>query len=60
VMVPLSPTGDGTVEATLVVARCRYRVMIATVLPSYASDGTTEVTWPRRDIGVESCWRQCY
>jgi hypothetical protein len=26
-------------------------------LPSHASDGTTEVTWPWRDVGAESCWR---
>jgi hypothetical protein len=36
------------------------RVMPATMLPSHAGDGTVEVTWPRRDVDVESCWRQCY
>jgi hypothetical protein len=28
------------------------------VLSSHAGDGTTEVTWPRRDVDVESYWRQ--
>jgi hypothetical protein len=50
-----SPTGDDTAKATLVVMRCKCRVMLATVLPSHASDGAAEVTWPRRDVGVESC-----
>jgi hypothetical protein len=30
----------------LAVARCTCRVMLAMVLPSHASDGTVEVTWP--------------
>jgi hypothetical protein len=34
--------------------------MLATVLPSHTSDGTTEATWPRHDVDVESCWRQWY
>jgi hypothetical protein len=51
-----SPIGDGAVEATMVVVRCRCRVMLTTVLPSYASDGTIEATWPRCDVGVDSWW----
>jgi hypothetical protein len=54
-----SPTGNVTAEAMLLVVRCRYRVMLATVLPSHASDGATEATWPWHDVRVESCWRQC-
>jgi hypothetical protein len=53
----LSPAGDGVAEATLVVTQCRCRVMLAAVLPSHASDGVAKVTWPRRDIDVELCWR---
>jgi hypothetical protein len=53
-MVLLSPTSGNTAEATLVVAQCRYRVMLATVLLSHASDGAAETTWPQRDVGVES------
>jgi hypothetical protein len=29
-----------------------------TVLPSHASDGAAEATWPHRDVGAESCWRR--
>jgi hypothetical protein len=49
-----SPTGDGAAEATLVVARCRCRVILTIVLPSHASDGTAEVTWSRHDVGAKS------
>jgi hypothetical protein len=28
------------------------------VLLSHAVDDATEATWPRRDVDVESCWRQ--
>jgi hypothetical protein len=55
-----SPIGDGATKATLVMARCRCRVMLATVLPSHPSDGAAKVTWPRRDVSAESCWRQCF
>jgi hypothetical protein len=41
-----SPAGDGAAKATLVMARCRGRVMLASVLLSHASDGAAEVTWP--------------
>jgi hypothetical protein len=34
--------------------------MLETVLLSHAGDSATEATWPRRDVDVESCWRQCY
>jgi hypothetical protein len=50
-----SPIGDGATETTLVVARCRCRVMLATVLPTHASDGAAESTWSQRDVGAESC-----
>jgi hypothetical protein len=53
-----SPIGDSAVEATMVVARCRCRVMLTIVLPSYASDGTIEATWPRCDVGADSWWRR--
>jgi hypothetical protein len=39
----------------LAAARCRCRVMLATMRPSHAGIGVAEVTWPRRDIGAESC-----
>jgi hypothetical protein len=26
---------------------------------SHAGNDTAEVTWPRRDVDVESCWRRC-
>jgi hypothetical protein len=54
-MVLPSPIGDGATETTLVVARCRCRVMLATVLPTHASDGAAESTWSQRDVGAESC-----
>jgi hypothetical protein len=31
--------------------------MIVMVLPSHADDGAARVTWPWRDVNVESCWR---
>jgi hypothetical protein len=34
--------------------------MLAMVLSSHARDGTTKVTWPRRDVDAESCWRWRY
>jgi hypothetical protein len=43
----------------LVVARCRCRVMLATILSSHAGDDAVGVTWPRRDVDGDSCWRQC-
>jgi hypothetical protein len=27
------------------------------MMPSHANDDAAEATWPRRDVGVESCWR---
>jgi hypothetical protein len=39
--------------------RCRSRVMLATVLPSYAGDDATRATWLRCDVDVESCWPRC-
>jgi hypothetical protein len=36
--------------------RCRYRVMLAMVLPSHAGDGAVVATWPWRDVEDESCW----
>jgi hypothetical protein len=38
----------------LVMVLYRCQVMSVTVLPSHVSDGTVEVTWPRRDVDVES------
>jgi hypothetical protein len=32
--------------------------MLATMPLSHAGDNATEVTWPRRDTDVESCWRR--
>jgi hypothetical protein len=52
VMLLLSPTGDSTSEAMLVVARFRCRVIQTTVLSSHASDDAAEMTWPRCDIGT--------
>jgi hypothetical protein len=63
-----SHAGDSAAEVTLAMARCGCRVMLAMVLSrqlgrdlilvlSHASDGATEATWPRRDVGAESCWR---
>jgi hypothetical protein len=63
----LSYAGDGSIETTLAVARCRFQVMLAMVLPrrlsrnvmsvlSHAGDGVAEATWPRRDVSVKSCW----
>jgi hypothetical protein len=31
--------------------------MLATVLPSHASDAAARETWPPRDVDAESCWR---
>jgi hypothetical protein len=36
--------------------QCRYRVMLAIMLLSHASDGVVETTWPRCDVDVEPCW----
>jgi hypothetical protein len=43
----------------LAATRCRCQVMLAMVLPSLAGDRTVGVTWPRRDVDVESCWQRC-
>jgi hypothetical protein len=37
-----SHTGEGAAEATLVMASCRYRVMVAMALPNLADKGTAE------------------
>jgi hypothetical protein len=29
------------------------------MLPSHARDDVVEMTWPRLDVDVKSCWRQC-
>jgi hypothetical protein len=34
--------------------------MLTAMLLSHVGDEAAEVTWPRCDIDVESCWRQCY
>jgi hypothetical protein len=39
-MVLLIPTGDGTAEMTLIMARCRYRVMLMMVLSDRLGRGT--------------------
>jgi hypothetical protein len=39
-----SHIGDDVVEATLVVARCRCRVMLTTMSPSHAGDDAAEMT----------------
>jgi hypothetical protein len=33
--------------------------MLVMVLLSQDNDDTAGVTWPRRDVDAESCWRQC-
>jgi hypothetical protein len=33
--------------------------MLVTMLLSHAGNDDAEVTWPRRDADVKSCWRQC-
>jgi hypothetical protein len=33
--------------------------MLTTILPSHASNGAAEATWPQRDVDVKSCWRRC-
>jgi hypothetical protein len=65
VMVLSSHAGDSATElcwrrrcrGDLVMMRCRCRVMLAMVLPSHTSDDAARVTWPLRDVDVESCWR---
>jgi hypothetical protein len=39
-----SHAGDGVVRATLVVARCHYRVMLVMLLPSHAGNRAIEAT----------------
>jgi hypothetical protein len=56
---PPRHAGDSVAEATLVMVRCRYRVMLVTVLLSYPSDDAAEMTWPWRDVDVESYRQQC-
>jgi hypothetical protein len=33
--------------------------MLAMMLLSHAGDDAAGVTWLRRDVDAESCWRQC-
>jgi hypothetical protein len=33
--------------------------MLFPMPPSHAGDGAIGATWPRRDVDVETCWRQC-
>jgi hypothetical protein len=40
----LSHIGEGAVEETLVVAWCRYQVMLVMALLDLAGDGATEAT----------------
>jgi hypothetical protein len=42
----------------LAVARCRYQVMLVTMLVGYAVKGPTIATWPWCDLDTESCWRR--
>jgi hypothetical protein len=56
---PLSDAGDGAVEATLAMALCCYRVMLATVLSSHAGDvGHSAMSLLRHPSNgaAESCW----
>jgi hypothetical protein len=55
-MALLSPAGDDAAKATLVIVRCRCRVMLPRMLPIHDGDGAAEATWPRRDVDVESYW----
>jgi hypothetical protein len=50
-----SHVGDGAVEATLVVTRCRCQVTLGMTLLSHVDDGTAEVTWSWCDVNAESC-----
>jgi hypothetical protein len=49
-----------TLLRCLAVAQCRCQVMLATMLPSHASDDAIETTWPRRDVDAKSCGQRCY
>jgi hypothetical protein len=40
------------------VARCRRRVIHATMLSSHAGDNVAGVTWLWCDVDAESCWQQ--
>jgi hypothetical protein len=59
----LSHAGDNGAESCLrrhyrgdlATVRYRCRVMLVTMLPSHAHDGTAEVTWSQRDVDVVSC-----
>jgi hypothetical protein len=59
----LSHAGDGASESCcrrrcwsdLAVARCRCRVMLATMLLSHDGNVAVEVTWSHCDVGAESC-----
>jgi hypothetical protein len=44
VMTQLSLAGDSAADATLVMARCRCRVMLAMALPSLIGDVAAEAT----------------
>jgi hypothetical protein len=45
----LSLIGYGIAEATFVMARCHYQVMLMMALARRC--------WPWRDVATESCWR---
>jgi hypothetical protein len=41
-------------QDNLAAVRCRYRVVLETMLPSHVGNGAAEVTWVRHDIDAES------
>jgi hypothetical protein len=59
----LSHADDNAVESCwqwycqgdLAVVRCKYRVMLATMLLSCADDDAVEATWLWHDVDIESC-----
>jgi hypothetical protein len=51
----LSHTGDAVAELVLSMTRCRWQVMLTTVLPSHTGDGDAEATWPWSNVDVASC-----
>jgi hypothetical protein len=56
----MSHAGDNVAESCwrrccqrdLHVTQCRCLVMLATMLPSYASNDAAEGTWPRHDVDI--------
>jgi hypothetical protein len=46
-------------QDNLVVARCRYQVMLAKALPRRLGHGVMQMSSHAGDSAIESCWQRC-